>query len=215
MIRPKEIETTILDIGVLSAYPDVKGVVLKLSAIPNQTFENDSLTGYRLEYYDQSGVKINNFFKIITSNNRCEPVNQNVTSSSQKSIRYRFNDSSDLMFLTVTPSSASTIKANSVPFIGNPGSRIILSNTFFNPTMIEIEMTENDVESLYTTINGNQIRNLDKGLITTYDKNNQIYDQKQYYLIKEDATGTAIYDVKETQTSIDFTQDHDTIVGSV
>ena len=33
-----------------------------------------------------------NFFKIVTSNNRAEPVNQNLTNTNQKAIRYRFND---------------------------------------------------------------------------------------------------------------------------
>lgn len=210
-IRPKQTETYIQDIGVLSAYPDIRGVVLKSSEINGISLENDSLTGYRIEYYDQNNVKINNLFRIITSNNKCEPVNQNIASVNQKSIRYRFNDNSDLVFLTLTPSSATSTKPNALPYIGNVGSKIILTNTFFNPVLIEIELTENNIESLYTSINGNQIRTLDNGLITTYDKNDKIFNQTEHFIIK--SNGKPMYEVKENKTTIDFTQDHDTIIG--
>ena len=70
--------------------PTVKGIIIKNSDIQSLVVENDTLTGYRIEYYDQYGIKIPNMFRIVTSNNKCEPINQNLTSSNQKSIRYRF-----------------------------------------------------------------------------------------------------------------------------
>jgi hypothetical protein len=212
-IRPKQIETTIQDIGVLSAYPDTRGIILKTSDLTNTSSENDSLTGYRIEYYDQSGVKVSNLFRIVTSNNKCEPVNQNLTSSNQKSIRYRFVENSDLTFLTLTPSSGLSIKPNSLPYIGTVGTKIILTNTFFNPTMIEVELTENDIESLYTSLNGNQLINLDKEIVTTFDKNNNIVNQSDHYIIKEN--GKNIYKVKENKTSIDFSENFDNITSNV
>lgn len=212
-IRPKQFTATIQDVGVLLAYPEIRGVVLKTSEITDITIENDSLVGYKIEYFDNNGIKIPNLFRIITSNNKCEPVNQNVTSANQKSISYRFNDSSDLTFLTLTPSSASNAKPNSLPFIGNTQTNIILSNTFFNPEMIEIEMTNNDIESLYLTMNGTKIRSLDNGLVTTYDENNNIYDQVEHYVIKQTATGTPIYEVRQQKENIDFTQDYNTIIS--
>ena len=214
-IRPKQIEVAIQDVGVLSAYPNIKGIVLKTSELSSLSLENDSLSGYRIEYLDQSNIIVNNLFRIITSNNRCEPVNQNITSSNQKSIRYRFNDSSDLVFLTVTPSSASAVKPNSLPEIGRVGQKIILTNTFFNPIMVEVELTNNDIETLYTSINGNQVRTLDNGLITTYDQNNKIFNQVEHYIIKETATGKPVNEIKVNKTNIDFTQDFNTITGNI
>jgi len=213
-IRPKQVEVNIQDIGILSAYPNIRGIILKSSDLIGISVGNDTLSGYRIEYYDSIGNKVSNLFRIITSNNRCEPVNQNIISTSQKSVSYRFNDSSDLLFLTVTPSSATNANPNSIPYIGNSGTKIILSNTFFNPVLLEIELTNNDIESLYTSINGNQIRTLDNGLITTYDNSNNIFSQAEHYVIKESATGKPVFEVKENKTNIDFTQDHNTIIGN-
>lgn len=213
LIRPKQIEMTIQDVGVLSAYPDVKGLIIKPSETNSIPTENEALTGYRIEYYDQYGVKIPNLFRIITSNNKCEPVNQNLTSSSQKSVTYRFVENSDLMFLTLTPSSGLSIKPNSAPYIGVVGGKILVTNTFFNPTMIEIELTENDLETLYTSLNGNQLINLDKETVTTFDKNNKIVNQTEHYLIKEN--GKSIYKVKENKTNIDFSENFNNIINNV
>lgn len=214
-IRPRQFEATIQDIGVLSAYPEIRGVILKSSEMLSKNFENDSLIGYKIEYYNQTNVKIDNLFRIITSNNKCEPVNQNITSSNQKSIRYRFNDASDLLFLTVSPSSASNVKPNTLPYIGHSGGKIILSNTFFNPILLEIEITKNDIETLYTSLNGNQIRNLDKSLVTTYNDQNEIFSQYERYLIKETATGKPIREIKENKTNIDFREDYNTILSEI
>ena len=114
IIKPIEIRTRIVDVGVLSAYPDTKGIVFDISSIPTaftNRFENNGLIGYRVEYLNTNtagdDAKINNFYRVITSNNRAEPVNQNLTNTNQKAIRYRFNDNSTLTYCTVTPSSAS------------------------------------------------------------------------------------------------------------
>lgn len=95
IIKPVEIRTKIVDVGVLSAFPDTPGIVFDLSSISQNfitKFENNGLVGYRIEYLNPnqsaSDAKINNFFRVFTSNNRAEPVNQNLTNSSQKAIRY-------------------------------------------------------------------------------------------------------------------------------
>ena len=213
-IRPKQIEVKIQDVGVLSTFPDIRGLVLKTSDLPTSILENDSLVGYRIEYYDQTGLnKINNLFRIITSSNKCEVVNNNLISSNQKSVSYRFNDASDLLFLTVTPSTSANVKPNTLPYIGNTGTKIILTNTFFNPVMVEVELTENDIETLYTSINGDQLRNRDTGIVTTFTKDGQIYSQTQYQEIKEN--GVAVYDMKEKLSTIDFTEDINTIKSNL
>jgi hypothetical protein len=211
IIKPVEIRTKITDCGVLSAFPDVKGLVFDLASVPANfanRFENNGLVGYRIEYLNPTAVdaKINNLFRVITSNNRCEPVNQNLTNSSQKAIRYRFNDNSTLTFCTVSPGSASNVKPNALPFIGSPNQDVIITNTFFNPIMIEVEMVQHDIETLAFALFGNQTKSLEDGIYTIYNFNNDIYKQYNLYEIKDRFTGKPLFEVREERTSIDFTK---------
>ena len=85
-IRPLQIRTTILDCAVLSALPNVRGLVIDLNQVPSQfrnKFVDQGLVGFRVEYLNSDGSKIPNFFRIITSSFFCEPVVQNLTNSSQ------------------------------------------------------------------------------------------------------------------------------------
>lgn len=208
-IKPKTIKATIKDVGVLYNYPNIRGIILDSSELAGIDSTNDALVGYRIEYYD-GDTKRTNFFRIVTSNNRCESTNQNVKGS----VSYRFNDSANQIFLTLSPSSASSSRPSSLPYIGVPGATISITNTFFNPEMIEIEMVNNDIESLYLSINGNQIRDLDRGLLTTFNQNNEIVSQTEHYLIKESATGTPIYEVKQNKSEIDFSVDYNEIIST-
>ncbi len=57
-IRPAQIRTTILDCGVLSALPNVKGIVIDLNAVPTNyrnKFVNQGLVGFRVEYLNSDG----------------------------------------------------------------------------------------------------------------------------------------------------------------
>jgi len=218
VIKPIEIRTRIVDVGVLSAYPDTKGLVFDISSIPTafaNRFENNGLVGYRIEYLNTTtntnDAKINNFFRVITSNNRAEPVNQNLTNTSQKAIRYRFNDNSTLTYCTVTPSSSSNVNPNVFPFIGQPNQQVIITNTFFNPLMVEIEMVQHDVETLAFAMFGNQTKSLDDGIYTIYNFNNDIYKQYNLYEIKDVYTGTPLFEVREALKSVDFSKTFNTI----
>jgi len=213
VIKPVEIRTKIVDVGVLSAFPDISGVLFDLATIPQNflnRFENNGLVGYRVEYLNTStnvaDAKLNNFFKVITSNNKAEPVNQNLTNSSQKAIRYRFNDNSTLTFCTLSPSSASNVKPNVFPFIGQPNQEVIITNTFFNPVMIEVEMVQHDIETLAFGLFGNQTKSLEDGIYTLYNFNNDIYKQFNLYEIKDRFTGLPLFEIKEQRTSIDFSK---------
>ena len=195
----------------LSAFPDTIGILFDLSSIPQNfltKFENNGLVGYRVEYLNPnqsvSDVKINNFFRVITSNNRAEPVNQNLTNSNQKAIRYRFNDNSTLTFCTVSPSSASNVKPNALPFVGQPNQQVIITNTFFNPIMLEVEMVDQDIETIAYGLFGNQTKSLEDGIYTIYNFNNDIYKQYNLYEIKDKFTGKPLFEVREERTSIDF-----------
>ncbi|MCK9542141.1 MAG: hypothetical protein M0R03_08935 [Novosphingobium sp.] len=215
-IAPKQIYTRIVDANAtLSAFPNIKGIVLRRSDISENDFimANGGLEGFRVEYFDSQGERRQNT-AIITSNNLVEPIVGNVQNSNMKSIQYRFNDSSDLVFCTVSPSTAPSIKPNAAPNIGSTDQQICLCNTSFNPVTIEIEMVDNDMESVATLIGGTQTRNLDNGLITTYNSENEIFRQMQLYTLKDNYTGAAKFEVREPMgNNIDYTQEWDNIVN--
>jgi hypothetical protein len=213
VIRPKQIRTTIQDCGVLIDNQDVKGIVFDINQIPlelQNRFENGNLVGYRIEYLkEQTGTgqdKIQNLFRIITSNNRALPISQN-QGNSNASQAYTFNDNSTSLFCTVSPSSAPSVKPNAIPFIGNPLQDVIITNTFFNPVMLEIEMVEFDEETLAYALFSNQTKSLDDGIYTIYNFGNQIYRQYNLYEVKDQFTGKPLYEVREQKFTIDPTKD--------
>lgn len=211
VFKPVEIRTRITDCGVLSAFPDVKGILLDTSdpsLIPFlNRFENNNLIGYRIEYLTDIGGKVPNLFKIVTSNNRAEPVNQNLTNTNQKAIRYRFNDNSSLVFCTLTPSAPSNVTPNIVPFIGAPNQSIIITNTFFTPFVLEVELVEYDIDTLAIGMFGNQTKSLEDGIYTVYNFRNQIYKQFNLFEIKDRFSGKPLFEVKEDRlNNIDFTK---------
>lgn len=210
-IKPKEMETVLTDVGVLSSYPDVKGLVIDTTKITDSTLKNllllnNSLVGYRVIYFDNS-FKRENYYRIITSNNKCEPIVQNLTNVNQKSIRYRYNENSTLVFLTVTPSLSTSYKPNALPYIGSASQKIAIVNTKFEPVMIEVEMVEHDIETVSTMLEGSQIRDLDNGLITTFNSQNEIYSQSEVYSLKDEYTKKPVFEVKKNKKNgIDFSQ---------
>jgi len=221
IIRPKQIKTTIMDCGILSAFPDIKGIIFDSSTISPEDiskFENQGLVGFRVEYLSTNPTanekKVQNVFRIVTSNNKCEPVLGNQNNTSQKSTSYRFNDNSTTVFCTLTPSSAPNVKPNALPFIGIPGQKVIITNTFFNPVMIEIEMVENDFDTLANGLFGNQTKSDADGVYTIYNNSNQIYKQYNLFEIK-DEFGKPLYEVREERTNIDFTKDFNQIITGV
>ena len=216
IIKPIEIRTSIVDVGVLSAFPNINGLLFDISTIPTalaNRFENDGLIGYRIEYLTNTGSdsKVNNVFRVVTSNNRAEAVNQNLTNTNQKAVRYRFNDNSTLVFCTVSPNSSSNVKPNTFPFIGQPNQQVIITNTFFNPIMIEVEMVDQDVQTLAYGLFGNQSKSIEDGIYTIYDFNNNIYKQYDLYEIKDKYTGAPLFEIREQRNNIDFTKNFSTV----
>jgi hypothetical protein len=214
-LRPKQIRTKITDCGVLASLPSVRGLVIDLSNIPPidlNKFSPQGLVGYRIEYINPTDLKkIPNFYRVITSNFYCEPITTNLTNTSQKALRYRYSDSAtNLMFLTITPSSAPSTRPNTIPYIGQPEQTIILTNTYFNPTTIEIDMVEHDANSLAYALYGNQSKAIESGIYTIYDKENNIYKQFNLYEVKDQLNET-LYEIREKRTEIDESLDFDTI----
>jgi hypothetical protein len=216
-LRPKQIRTEITDCGVLASLPSVRGLVIDLGNVltdDRNNFVPQGLVGYRVEYIDKSNSKkVPNFYRIVTSSFYCEPVTTNLTNSTQKAIRYRYSDApTNLVFLTLTPSSAPSNRPNVTPFIGEPSQNIILTNSYFNPTTVEVEMVEHDASTLAHALYGNQSKALNSGVYTIYDKNNSnaIYKQFNLYEVKDDLNET-LYEIREEKTDIDQTLNFDDI----
>ena len=214
-LRPAQIRTVITDCGVLNALPNVKGIIIDVTNVPVQyqnKFVPQGLVGFRVEYLNPDGSKIPNFFRMVTSSFYCEPVVTNEVNTTQKSIRYRYVDgTTNLLFLTLSPSSSPTNKPNSTPYIGQPDQDIIISNTFFNPISIEVEMVEYDISSLAIALYGNQTKSIDDGIYTIYDSQNNIYRQYNLYEIR-DQFNALLYEVRQGRgTNIDFSKNFSNI----
>ena len=202
-IRPKEYETTITDVSVLAAYPDVKGVILNINS--GDLVGLDNLTGYRIEFEDGTT-------RLIKSCNRCEPVIVNTGDGYPKSTRYNLTDgSSNIVFCTVSPSSSPTFRPNARPYIGEPGAKIKVINTLFTPQLYTIEMVTHDMDTLSYMLEGDQTNDRDNAIITTYNDKHEIYHQSDYYVLK-DKLGKPLYNVRRKRENIDTNQDYDNII---
>jgi len=219
LIRPKQITTTILDCGVLSQLPDQKGIILDANNTEIQELGEKlnpgGFSGFRIEYVNQTdGSIISNLFSTVAYSNRCEAVSQPSNSSTQKSVVYRFNDTGSLMFLSVTPASSPSIKPNAFPYIGVAGQQIIMSNTYFDPQVIDIELTEYDLKKIALLVNGERTLNVETGIENIYDESRNILAQSTLYDIKDEAANP-LYKVKTNNTDIDTTETWDTINANV
>jgi hypothetical protein len=215
-IRPKQIRTTIADCGVLASLPSVRGLVINTSNVPTADrgkFTPQGLVGYRVEYINASDnrTKIPNFYRMVTSSFYCTPVSSNLSNSSDKALRYQYTDQATaFLFVTLTPSSAPSSRPNVIPFIGDPGQKIILTNTFFNPTTVEVEMVEHDASTLAHALYGDQTKAITPGIYTIYDNNKNIYKQYNLYEVKDEFNET-LYEVREERENIDETLNLDNI----
>lgn len=202
-IKPKELKATIIDVSVLAAYPTVKGVVFNIKQ--GELNGLNDLTGYRIEFSDGTT-------RLIKSCNRCEPVIVNTGDGYPKSTRYNLIDtSSNFVFCTVSPSSSPTFKTNAHPYIGEPGLEVKVINTKFSPKMIEVELTNHDLDTISYMLEGDQANDRDNAIITTYNDAHEIYHQADYYVLK-DRLGNPLYNIKKKRTDIDHNQDYENIM---
>ena len=198
-IKPKEYYYKIMDVGVLSVYPDTTGIVIDLDSVMNSAqFSEDNLVGYRVEYfeYEEEGLKRQDYYRLITSNNRCEPVSQNLTSTTSSSSGYRLNESGTLSFLTLTPSTNPSFKSNSKPYIGTPSQVICITNTKFDPVMIEVEIVDHDIETLSIMAEGEVLRNLENGRVSHFNFDGEIYKQFEFSTVKDNYTTKSVAELK-------------------
>lgn len=221
MIRPKQITATIADCGVLSQFPDQKGIVLNTNN-PDLLSLGDKLNpggmcGFRIEYLDNNGVITPNLFSTVAYSNRCEAVSQPSNTSTQATVLYRLNNTGSLLFLSVTPSTSPSIKPNALPYIGIAGQQIILSNSYFDTQIIDIELTEYDLRKIALLVNGERTLNIETGIENIYDEQRNILAQSTLFDIKDEFQNP-LYKVKENNTNINRSEGWDSInenVGTV
>jgi len=206
LIKPKSFETTIVDCSFVVTNNDnelrisKKGIV-----IPKLQFQNTgSLVGYQIEYFDNNGVKIKNFHRIITSSDVVSVSTSNINTN-PNSTSYVLDPGGNNLFLTLTPDEVSLITTQQQPDLGQAGQKIIISNTFFDPEVIEVEMVDQNIKTLSYGIFGNAIRDLGQGIYSIFDENGLLY--KQYNLLTYKNTFTnANLEVKEERTNINTSQ---------
>lgn len=216
-IKPKLVLSTIVDCGVLSSLPTINGIVIDLSTtqLPENLKANNALQGFKIEYLNSDGTKLRNTVRYVVTANKVVPVSENVGNTSQKAVRYRFDDSGTLMFLQLTPSSSSDVKPNVLPFIGNVGGTILITNTYFTPLVLEVELVQNTIDTLTNYVAGEQIKDVQNGILTYFDENRVIIKQDNLYEIKDDVTNVPLFEVKEQRTTIDETQNFDDVTQGV
>ena len=214
-IKPKSYVIEVLDCNTLSSLPTVRGLIIDGNDLPENLQTNNSLQGYRVEYLDDNNLKIRNLVRYIVSSNKVVPVTENVGNVNQQATRYRFDDIGNHIFLQVTPSSAPNIKPNQLPFIGKTGNYIKISNTYFSPLVIEIEMVENTIETLTNLLMGEQVKDVRKGIITYYDKDREIVKQYNLFTIKDDVRDVPLYEVRELRENVDELQNFNNIIDAI
>lgn len=214
-IRPKVLRLQIVDCGVLSSIPTIKGIVLNSSALPVNLTSNNALQGYKIEYIETDGTKMRNTVRYVTTANKAIPVTENIGNTSQTAVRYRFDDAGNLLFLQVTPSSASNVKPNVNPFIGKPNQYILISNTNVKPEVVEVEMVTNTIDTVIDYVAGEQIKDVDNGILTNFDKDRNIIGQSNLFEIKDDFTDVSLFEVKQKRTTIDTSQTFDNVLKDV
>jgi len=215
-IKPKRIVTIINDCSVLSSLPNVKGIVIDSNMLSEGLRANNALQGYRIEYVDMTtNNKIRNVVRYVVTSNKVVPVSENIGNTSQKAIRYKFDDTGTLLFLQLTPSSSSDVKPNVSPFIGISNQTIIISNTFFTPVVIEVSLVQNTIDTLSDLVGGEQVKDVNNGILTYYDNNRVITRQFNIFEIKDDVGNVPLSEVKERRTNIDTTQNFDSVISGI
>lgn len=208
LIKPKSFETTILDCSFLVTNTDQELQISKKGIIiPKLQFQSTgSLVGYQIEYFNTNGEKIKNFHRIITSSDLVS-VSSNNSSASPNATSYYLDPNGTQLFLTLTPDEVSLITNQTSPDLGIKGQKIIVSNTFFDPTLIEVEMVDQTIKTLSYVLLGNAVRDLSNGVLSVFDDAGNLF--AQYNLLTRKSTfNNANLDIKERRTNINLNENY-------
>jgi len=215
LIKPKTFQTTILDCSyVVTNDNNQLNISKKGIVIPSlQFYRNNSLVGYQIEYFDTNGVKINNLTRIITSSDLVS-VNVNNNTVNQGATTYVLDPAGSILFLTLTPDQGSLISNNVKVDLGVKNQKILISNTFFDPFYVEIEMVDQTIKTLSYALYGNSSRDLQTGILTYFNDQNLIY--KQYNLFtRKSAFEYGNIDVREQRSITNFNQEFSQISAGI
>lgn len=206
LIRPKAFETTIIDCSFVVTSNDQEIQISKKGiVIPKLQFQGTgSLIGYQIEYFDDNGNKINNFHRIVTSSDLVS-ISSNSSSSNPSAISYILDPNGTQLFLTLTPDEVSLISNDQKPDLGKAGQKIIISNTFFDPVMMEVEMVDQTIKTLSYGIFGNAVRDFSNGVFSIFDEVGNLYKQYNLLTVKSQFN-QANLDIKEERTNINLNQ---------
>ena len=207
LIKPKTFETTIVDCTFVVTEDDnqiqisKKGIIIPVL----QSQNSGSLVGFQIEYFDKNDNKIRNFHRIITSSDLVS-VSTNNNTIDGGAVTYVLDENGTNLFLTVTPDEGSLITNNEPVDIGSKGQKILITNTFFDPTLLEVEVVDQTIKTLSYALYGNSTRDLETGIFSVFDESNQLYKQYNLFTQKKQFTKGNI-DVKEERTNINLDQD--------
>ncbi len=207
LIKPKSFEVEIIDCSFIVQNQDNEIQISKKGIIiPTLQFRTSgSLIGYQVQYFDDNGIKINNLSRIITSSDLVS-LASNTNSSSPSSTSYNLDPAGgSFLFLTLTPDELSLISSQQKVDLGKAGQKILLSNTFFDPEIIEIEMVDQTIKTLGYALYGNSTRDLDSGVFSVFDEFGNLYRQYNLFTQKKQFSDGNI-DVKSNRTSINLDQ---------
>jgi len=105
---------------------------------------------------------------------------------------------------------------SNTPFIGQPGQTIRITNTFFDPVMIEVELAEDTIETLSHALYGNQIKRLEDGKYLIYDKDGNVYKAYNLYEVQNNLGDTKLLEVRQETEDIDNDTDNfNTIINGI
>jgi len=206
LIKPKTFEVIITDCTFIVTSDDNQIRVSKKGiVIPALQFQNtNGLVGFQIEYFDKNNVKVKNFHRVVTSSDLVS-ISTNNNTVNQGASTYVLDDNGTNLFLTLTPDQGSII-SNSTVDLGSPGQRILMSNTFFDPIFVEVEMVDQTIKTLSYALYGNSTRDLETGIFTVFDNENNLYKQYNLFTQKKEFTNGNI-DIKEERTNINLDQD--------
>ena len=210
-IRPRRMRLIIRDCSFLEDNSE-KGIILDLNQMDGYAksfFQvNNRAIGLMITYLDTSvtGRLIPNVYRLITSNYRVEPIATSINNTNnQNGIRYRINDNSNLVFLSVSPQTTGLNNQIDNLFIGVPTQTIIVYGTFFDPLLLNVEVSNVDEKLLYDGLFGNQTFNYTNGIRTYYDEDGNIILQKDEFTEK-DNFNNPLKKISKIRDVIDFNE---------
>jgi len=206
LVKPKSFEINIVDCSfIVQTQDDDIQVSKKGIIIPSLQFrQTGSLIGYQLEYFDDNGVKVKNLHRIITSSDLVS-LAPSSSSNNPSSTSYNLDPNGSFLFLTLTPDELGLISNQQKVDLGKAGQKILLSNTFFDPELIEIEMVDQTIKTLSYALYGNSTRDLENGVFSVFDEFGSLYRQYNLFTQKKRFSNGNV-DVKENRTSINLDQ---------